>query len=160
MTTTLVVPYTRAKSLEHTIWYGAARMTFLATSEDTDGQLAIVEIEGRRGTEPPRHVHSREDESVYVLAGEVEFHVGEERFRVGPGGFVFMPREVPHEFRILTETFKAILVITPGGFENYFKRMGRPAESFELPALQAPSDSFIDKVIQVSRDFGLTMLTR
>lgn len=98
----------------------------------------MIEIEGRRGTEPPLHVRSREDESFYLLEGEIEFHVGDERFHVGPGGYVFMPRDVPHSFRIVTESAKAILVITPGGFEAFFQKMGSPAQSFEVRNYSLP----------------------
>jgi quercetin dioxygenase-like cupin family protein len=46
-------------------------------------------------------LHSHEDhvDSFYVLAGEVEFQVGEEVFRAGPGSFVAAPAGVTHGFQ-------------------------------------------------------------
>jgi quercetin dioxygenase-like cupin family protein len=45
-------------------------MTNLAETEDTNGPFLLVEGTLVPGTEPPPHVHSREDELFYVLDGE------------------------------------------------------------------------------------------
>jgi mannose-6-phosphate isomerase-like protein (cupin superfamily) len=55
--------------------------------------LAISKI--RRGTEPPPHVHSREDEFIYVFAGEMKAYVDGEVFAVKGGECVFLPRRTP-----------------------------------------------------------------
>ena len=44
------------------------------------------------GFSPPMHVHHREDESFYILEGELTLQCGERRFRAGTGAFVFLPR--------------------------------------------------------------------
>ena len=41
--------------------------TVLADSEETGGQFGLVESLSPKGAEPPRHIHSREDETFYVL---------------------------------------------------------------------------------------------
>ena len=43
------------------------------------------------GTEPPPHVHSREDELFYVLEGGFDVYVGEEAFKVNGGNASFSP---------------------------------------------------------------------
>ncbi len=53
-----------------------------------------------QGFSPPRHVHTREDEVFLVLDGDVCFDVDGERRAAGPGTTVYMPRGVPHSFRI------------------------------------------------------------
>ena len=50
------------QSLDHSVWYNGALMTFLATGEDTHGQFALIEAVARRGNVPPPHIHHREDE--------------------------------------------------------------------------------------------------
>jgi quercetin dioxygenase-like cupin family protein len=61
------------------------------------------------------HVHEREDESVYVLEGELTVHIGPDEFLLGPGGFAFMPRNVPHAITLHTPTVRGMSVSAPGG---------------------------------------------
>ena len=65
------------QSLDHSVWYNGALMTFLATGEDTHGQFALIEAVGRKGSDAPPHIHHREDEIFYVLEGEIIVSVGD-----------------------------------------------------------------------------------
>jgi mannose-6-phosphate isomerase-like protein (cupin superfamily) len=47
----------------------------------------------------PPHVHDDHTDSFYVLAGEIEFTIGDEILRAGPGTFVAAPPGVSHGFR-------------------------------------------------------------
>ena len=42
-------------------------------------------------------------------------------FNAKTGDVAYAPKETPHHFSILTDTAKAILLITPAGFETFFK---------------------------------------
>jgi quercetin dioxygenase-like cupin family protein len=158
MVTTETIPFSHAKSLENTIWFGPSRMTFLATGEDTGGQFALIESEVRRGIEPPPHVHEREDECFYVLEGQIDFKVGNQEFQLGPGGFVFMPRGIRHEFHLRTETARMLVTITPAGFEGFFLKLGQPAASFEVPVFQPPTPERIRQFAAVGREFGVSFV--
>ena len=68
-----------------------------ASGRSTGGSLTVIEVTIDGG--PPRHTHSREDESFYVLTGTLDVACGQDRFRAGPGSFVFLPRNLPHGFR-------------------------------------------------------------
>jgi uncharacterized cupin superfamily protein len=37
----------------------------------------------------PAHYHTHEEEHVYVLDGTLTLHLGEQTYRLGPGGYVF-----------------------------------------------------------------------
>lgn len=52
------------------------------------------------------HIHTRETEYIYVLDGELTAYVGDETLTAQPGGFVFMPRNVPRP------AFSNALIIT------------------------------------------------
>lgn len=91
-----------------------------ATGRTTAGVLAFVEIDGWRGCEPPIHYHTREDEWFYLLEGEATFKVGEELGRIGPGGFVWAPRNVPHGFAFETDTVRMLAGFLPPGNEDAF----------------------------------------
>src|SRR5215475_5747112 len=69
---------------------------------------------------PPRHMHTREDESIYLFSGLLEVECDGEEFEAAPGSFVFLPRERPHAFRSVGGTARGLLIITPGGLEHYF----------------------------------------
>ena len=64
------------QSLDRSVWYSGSLFTFLATGEETQGQFALMEVVARKGNAPPPHLHHREDETFYVLEGEMTFCVG------------------------------------------------------------------------------------
>ena len=58
---------------------------FLARSADTPRfNLAVIEIQPHRGG-PPIHQHADEDDSFYILDGELTFTVEDEEVVAGPG---------------------------------------------------------------------------
>ena len=118
--------------LARSLWYMGALMTVHADSADTNGAFALVESRGRAGNEPPLHVHENEDELFYVLEGRLKVQRGNEELTVEPGESVFLPRRVPHTFKLLSGEARALVYITPGGFEEYFRAIGRPARKLTL----------------------------
>jgi mannose-6-phosphate isomerase-like protein (cupin superfamily) len=44
------------------------------------------------------HFHKRHVDSFYVLEGELEFQIGDETHRAGPGAFVAVPARIVHAF--------------------------------------------------------------
>src|SRR5450755_3841521 len=72
---------------------------FLATGEDTNGKYAMWEAIVPPGGGPPPHVHSREGEGFYILEGEINLHVGDERIVAKAGTFANMPVGTPHSFK-------------------------------------------------------------
>ena len=85
------------------------------------------------GTEPPPHVHTREDELFYVLEGEFDVYVGKEAFKVKAGECVFLPRFKPHAFVIRSPRLHVLALFTPAGLEEAFRGMSTPAQRLELP---------------------------
>src|SRR5215471_11428574 len=53
------------------IWFLSNRMTIKATGASTGGAFGLVESLVAPGFSPPLHVHHREDESFWVVEGEV-----------------------------------------------------------------------------------------
>jgi hypothetical protein len=86
------------------------------------------------GFSPPRHIHTREDEVFLVEQGDVCFWI-EGRLRLaGPGTTLFMPRGIPHTFRVQSPSATILGVMTPGGFESLFRTLSIPASERALPA--------------------------
>jgi quercetin dioxygenase-like cupin family protein len=93
----------------------------LFTIKCSEGGLGLVECGLEAGSEPPMHIHTREAEFIYVLDGQLTVYVGEQTLSASPGGFVFMPRNVPHTFAVDgTGRARAFLMYTPNGFERVF----------------------------------------
>lgn len=89
---------------------------------------------------PSLHVHSREDEAVYVIAGRMTFQVGERIFEAGPGSFVWLPRQVPHTFANLSdEEVWAFGITLPPGLEAMFVEQSEYFASLEGP----PDESMV-----------------
>src|SRR4028118_1641541 len=81
-------------------WFIGMLATIKATAEQTGGQYTLVEILAPEGFASPLHVHHFEDESFYILEGEMTFYVGEQTIKAQPGSFLFGPKEVPHAFTV------------------------------------------------------------
>ena len=43
----------------------------------------------------PLHTHTREDETMYLLSGELDVTLGDKQFKAKAGDFVHMARDVP-----------------------------------------------------------------
>ena len=77
-----------------------------------DGRTVLVPTGGG----PPPHIHHTEDETIYVLEGEVTFRLGEVTVVGGPGDFVNVPRGTVHCFRNDgNEPARIVLTFTPAG---------------------------------------------
>jgi quercetin dioxygenase-like cupin family protein len=92
-----------------------------ASGRSTGGSLTVIEITVGHG--PPKHTHTREDESLYVFTGVLYVECGQDRFEAGPGSFVFLPRNLPHLFRSIGGPASALLLVTPGGLDEYFAEL-------------------------------------
>jgi quercetin dioxygenase-like cupin family protein len=119
-----------------TLFDGPLGAVLLAGAADTGGSAAFVLHPLRpRAIGSPVHTHRREDEWSFVLEGEVGVQLGDEVLVAGPGDLVLKPRGVPHAFWNAGDAPARLLeVITPGGFEGYFERLG------ELLAVPGPPD--------------------
>jgi quercetin dioxygenase-like cupin family protein len=137
-------------------WFQPNRMTVKATAETTGGAFGLLETFVRAGSSPPLHVHHHEDESFWVLAGQVRFRAGDEEFVGGPGSFVFLPRDVPHTFVVEgDEDAHLLTLLTPGGSEAFFVDAGREPEG---PGLPPPGPPDVPKLQQVSARYGLEIV--
>jgi quercetin dioxygenase-like cupin family protein len=96
----------------------------LLRSEQTEGELAVVEnAVGPGFGGPPLHHHDF-DEAFYVLEGEMTFDVAGERVTAGAGEVAFAPRGEVHTLANLSGApARYLLLCTPAGFERYFDRI-------------------------------------
>jgi quercetin dioxygenase-like cupin family protein len=143
------------QSLDHSVWYNGALMTFLATGEDTQGRFALIEAVQRKGNSPPLHVHHREDEIFYVLEGELTVSVGDRTMKAAPGTMVFLPRNVQHTFAIESEQARMLILLTPAGFEGWFKELSVPAPAMTLPPATEVAYGDVQRMLEAAPRYGL-----
>jgi mannose-6-phosphate isomerase-like protein (cupin superfamily) len=74
--------YKRSPALTNSTWYKGMLHSQMAGTADNNGAFDFVISKMRRGTEPPPHIHAREDEFFYVLSGKIRVYVGREVFSV------------------------------------------------------------------------------
>ena len=125
---------------------------YLLREKDTDGQFALIEHSiPPRSLAAPTHVHQREDEYSYVLAGRVGVQVGDEVTEAGPGELVVKPRGVPHAFwNPGDEEARLLELISPPSFASYFVEMapvlsaGGPPDTERLRAIQEKYELSMD----------------
>jgi quercetin dioxygenase-like cupin family protein len=108
----------------------------------------------RPGGGPPPHIHSREEESFYVLEGEITFQVGDDRFVAKAGTFANMPVGSLHSFRNDTDKLaRMIISVAPASLEKMFLKVGQPV-AFGQQA-PPPSKAEIDKLLAVAPSYGI-----
>jgi quercetin dioxygenase-like cupin family protein len=145
----------RVSPRSDTFWWQGSLMKIKARAEDTGGALGLVEGSFYRGFGPPLHVHSREDEALYVLGGQIRFRQGDDEFVAGPATWVWGPRGVPHAFKVESETARALVIVTPGGFERMFEEGGVPVEDSAEPPEQEYDP---EAAIAISKRFGFEVV--
>lgn len=136
------------------IWFLGALSLIKVSSEETHGTLSVVEDLLPAGRATPYHVHRHDDETFHLLAGEVTFYSGTQKFRGTAGTTVFLPRDIPHGFR--ADTVARILVVTtPGGFDRFVAEAGEPAQSLTIPP---PSALDFQKLMPLATKYGMEIL--
>ena len=132
---------------------------FLATGDDTDGRYAMFEAVVPPGGGPPPHIHSREEESFYVLEGEITFQVGDERIVAKAGTFANMPVGSLHSFRNNTNKLaRMIISVAPAGLEKMFLEAGQPVALGEQAP--PPSKAEIGRLLAIAPQYGIEIRLR
>jgi mannose-6-phosphate isomerase-like protein (cupin superfamily) len=120
------------------LWFLDTLVTVhVAQHPDSDG-ISILESLAPHGDAPPLHVHHDEDEAFHVLDGELLIRVGDQQLSLGVGETVLAPRGVPHSYRVTSPQGARWLNVTRGGFEDFVRAAGRPAERPALPTPAGP----------------------
>jgi mannose-6-phosphate isomerase-like protein (cupin superfamily) len=138
-------------------WVLGDLYTFKVTGEQSNGAYTVVSqiIQPQNG--PPPHIHHREDESFYVLEGKFSFLCGNEQRIFEAGSFVYVPKGTVHTFKNIGEQpGKLLVIITPAGLEEFFYKIGTPAQDPDSPPAFDPG--IIEKVIKLSKDYHMDIV--
>ena len=125
------------------------------SGEDTDGAYCLLEVSLAPGIRVPRHTHTREDESYFVLAGELEVIVGGKTFVLEPGDSLVPPRDIPHQLRNSGDVENHYLpIFWPSGFEGFLEATGAPAPDNAVAPTE-PRGPAIRNVHKLAGEYGI-----
>jgi quercetin dioxygenase-like cupin family protein len=119
------------------------------TGEDTGGAYALIEQVNPPGAGVPLHVHENEDEMFHVTRGELEFTLDGKPLAAGAGTTVYLPRRVPHAFKVVGQAEARVLVLlSPSGLERMFRELA------QLP----PGPPEMARVVAICARYGVRFL--
>lgn len=104
---------------------GSIGVRFMIDGTDSGGGFSLVEHPmSSRALGAPLHRHTREDEYSYVTEGRVGALLGDHVLEAGPGDLIFKPRNQWHTFwNAGDEPARILEIISPAGFETYFREL-------------------------------------
>jgi quercetin dioxygenase-like cupin family protein len=122
---------------------GSIGVAFKLWGADTGGAVSIVEHPFPVGALVWPHLHAREDEYSIVTEGQIGFRSGDREVVLGAGGYITKPRNEMHAMWNAGDVpARMIEVISPAGFENFFKEVSElltsgPPDMAEIAARAA-----------------------
>jgi hypothetical protein len=88
----------------------------------------------------------------FVLKGQLRIFRGTEEHVINAGESLFLPRRIPHTFKVLSGSVRGLVLITPVGFEDYFREIGTPASPSDTPP---PFVVDVPRMTRVAAQFGV-----
>ena len=126
--------------------HDAGKVKFIASSEDTNGAFAVLEVTEMPGYKTTWHRHNRTEETFYVLEGILTVKIVDKTYEFPAGSYVLIPRGTPHGQGNFTKTrVKFLLTVLPGGFERRFR------DRVELFKTAKPGDPDFKKKLEERR---------
>jgi quercetin dioxygenase-like cupin family protein len=125
-------------------------ITTLLTKQSSGGTYYVFECITPPGLGIPPHVHSQEDELIYISEGEFSIMLGNKRFHAQKGDLCFFPKNIPHAFQnIGARAGITEWTVIPGeNFEDFFEELGA------LPA----GEPDLQKVAEIFENYGMKIL--
>ena len=135
------MPYLAQADQQETLeWLHGGTFSVLLDGRATDGQLTVGRFRVTKGEAPPFHLHTREDEVFLLIQGSALLWVGDEQMELSEGGIVYLPRNVPHGYRITSDTADLLMITTPSGIEGMFRHAGRDVTTDRPEGFEISSD--------------------
>ena len=139
------------------LWINGGLGILRATADQTEGRFAALEFRVPKGFAAPLHVHKSEDEFFLVLSGEIRLQHGDEIIEGVAGSLAYTPRGVGHSFHVDSDEARLLLFFGPAGVENFFRDVGKPAGSLDLPPA---GEQFLDReeIVAIMSRHGQTVI--
>lgn len=146
-----------AATREHVHVLGAT-ITITADSDDTDGEFSVKDMLAPPGFENGLHTHEP-SEIFHVLDGEMMLYVDGETEYLKPGMTGYVPASEPHGMRVEgDEVLRVLIVMSPAGAEDFFRAVGDPATSRDLPEPREVTDADLEGIFATGAEHGFAFL--
>jgi quercetin dioxygenase-like cupin family protein len=121
-------------------WLDGGTLAMLLDGEATNGQLMMGRFDVSKGEAPPYHRHTREDEIFMLIKGTALVWYDDQEYEVAEGGVVFLPKGVPHAYRITSDKADLLMINTPAGIEGMFRASGRDKSTPRPPGFKVTAN--------------------
>jgi quercetin dioxygenase-like cupin family protein len=139
------------------IWFLGTLNVIKVSGEQTGGRYALFESLLPEGASPPVHTHPQ-DESFWVLEGDMRGWLDGEISEMPEGSFFFAPAGAPHSFLVTSPFARALFLSTPAGIEGFIRAGGEPAPELVLPPPSTPGQR--EKAGIAEKQFDVQMLAQ
>jgi quercetin dioxygenase-like cupin family protein len=140
-------------------WFLGSLVILMLNSEQTENAFALQELTQPAGTEPPPHIHHKQDELFHILEGAATFTCGDQTWSASTGDYVFLPRGIVHTFKVAGTTPVKMEVITspggPSGFEHFVEEMGELAKTLTPPP---PGPPDLQKLVTLAAKYDIELM--
>jgi mannose-6-phosphate isomerase-like protein (cupin superfamily) len=132
-------------------------MKRLVSGEQTNGLFCLFENRSDGQTKTPIHVHANDDETIYVVEGQLTAVVDGEARTLSPGESIFLKRGIPHQLMNPgNQPARYILIGTPSVFERFLAEAGHELRKDEVVGPPTPAD--MERLKVAAPRFGITLL--
>ena len=133
------VPLHRPADGGDAVWAMGSLFEMKLRAAESGGELSVMLVTQPPGVATPLHVHTQESEVFYLLEGAITYEAGGSVHALEPGSLMWLPKGVPHRFRIDGPHPARILALTvPGGLDALYTAVGSPAAERRIPDPYAP----------------------
>jgi quercetin dioxygenase-like cupin family protein len=136
------------------LWLLGGLYEILVAGEESGGKVTVMRMTAPAGTAAPPHTHPG-DETMYVLDGEVDVHIGDDVVHAKAGASFYFPAGTREFFEAVTQA-TVLATYLPGGIDKFFAEVGEPALTRDVPP---PSDQAPDfeRIVRVAAQYGMNI---
>ncbi|KAH9556697.1 hypothetical protein CY35_07G043900 [Sphagnum magellanicum] len=142
-----------------TLWALGLLVTLKALGNETGGSYALFEKVMFPGQGLPSHVHTLEDETWYMLEGELVWIVGGRDFLAKKGSFIHLPRFLAHSCANKSnKPARMVLTYAPAGFEQWYLEVGKPAATDQRDSPPDVTSEELLAALRRSKEYGIIFI--
>jgi quercetin dioxygenase-like cupin family protein len=127
------------------------------SGEQTNGTFSLFENRSGGQSRTPIHVHANDDETLFIIEGEMQVISAGTAHTMKAGQSIFLPRGIPHQ--ILNTSGSPshyMLLCTPSGFEGFLADGGHLKAPDEKVGPPTPAD--VERMKAAAPRYGITFL--
>ena len=151
-------PFFRPSGTAPAVYGPGDLYSMLVTGKESNNVFFQFEAFVPEGGGPPPHIHSREDETFYVISGNLEILLGDKTHLAKAGDFVYIPRGTVHRFKNIGKEMAVQLVtFSPAWVEKFFEEVF-PTVKDRKAAPPPITEELINNMTKAAPKHGLKFL--